>query len=74
MDERADTLDVTATIVDLAVRGYLKITEVEKKWLFGSRDYTLDRLREDTDESDPLRTPPPNRPVRNRAFGTDERS
>ena len=27
-DERADTLDVTATIVDLAVRGYLKITEL----------------------------------------------
>ena len=30
LDERADTLDVTATIVDLAVRGYLRITEVER--------------------------------------------
>ena len=28
VDERADTLDVTATIIDLAVRGYLKITEL----------------------------------------------
>lgn len=28
MDERADTLDVTGTIIDLATRGYLTITEV----------------------------------------------
>ncbi len=30
LDERADPLDVTATIVDLAVRGYLHITETRK--------------------------------------------
>jgi hypothetical protein len=30
MDERADTLDVSATIVDLAVRGYLKIIAPDK--------------------------------------------
>ncbi len=41
VDERADTLDVTATIVDLAVRGYLTIAEEKKKWAFGSSDYTL---------------------------------
>lgn len=40
-DERADTLDVVATIIDLAARGYLTITEVPKKWVFGSTDYTL---------------------------------
>jgi hypothetical protein len=40
MDERADTLDVSATIVDLAVRGYLRIMEPE------SRDYVLQKLRE----------------------------
>jgi uncharacterized membrane protein YgcG len=45
VDERADTLDVTATIVDLAVRGYLKITEVPKQGLFGSRDWTLTRSK-----------------------------
>ena len=50
LDERADTLDVSATIVDLAVRGYLKITEIEKKWLFGSTDYTLERLKPRDDE------------------------
>lgn len=41
VDERADTLDVTATIIDLATRGYLTITEVPKKWMFGKIDYLL---------------------------------
>ncbi len=41
VDERANTLDVTASIVDLAVRGYLTITEVPKQGLFGSRDWLL---------------------------------
>jgi uncharacterized membrane protein len=41
MDERADTLDITATIIDLATRGYLSITEKEKKWIFGQTDYIL---------------------------------
>lgn len=43
VDERADTLDVSATIVDLAVRDYLTITEIPKKWAFGSTDYELQR-------------------------------
>lgn len=38
-DETAHTHDVTATIVDLATRGYLTITEIEKKWAFGKSDY-----------------------------------
>jgi Predicted membrane protein (DUF2207) C-terminal domain/Predicted membrane protein (DUF2207) N-terminal domain len=48
-DERADTLDVTATIIDLAVRGYLKITELPKASvlaLFGKPDYRLERLKD----------------------------
>lgn len=48
-DEQADTLDVTATIVDLAVRGYLTITEIPKKWLFGSIDYELDKKSKNAD-------------------------
>jgi uncharacterized protein (TIGR04222 family) len=44
MDERANTLDVTATIVDLAVRGYLLIQEIPKEGLFGKADWTLIRL------------------------------
>jgi uncharacterized membrane protein YgcG len=50
LDERADTLDVTATLVDLAVRGYLRITEIEKTWIFGSKDYRLEKLKEPDEE------------------------
>jgi uncharacterized membrane protein YgcG len=45
VDQRADTLDVTATIVDLAVRGYLKITEIPKSGWFGKADWQIDRLK-----------------------------
>lgn len=45
MDERADTLDVTATIVDLAVRGFLTITEIPKEGLLGQRDWLLTRRK-----------------------------
>jgi uncharacterized membrane protein YgcG len=48
LDERADTKDVTATIVDLAVHGYLTITEVPKKGIFGSKDWLITRKRTDT--------------------------
>lgn len=45
MDEKADTLDVTATIIDLATRGFLTITEIPKKWMFGNSDYILKETR-----------------------------
>ncbi len=45
VDERADTLDVSSTIVDLAVRGYLTITEEDKKGLFGMKDYQLKKIK-----------------------------
>ena len=41
LDESADTKDVTATIVDLAVRGYLTITEEPSQGLFAKKDWTL---------------------------------
>ena len=44
LDERADPKDVTATIVDLAARGYLTITEIPKQ-LFGSRDWSLGKIK-----------------------------
>lgn len=47
MDERADTRDVVATIIDLAGRGFLTITEVPKKWVFGKVDYTLTKKTKD---------------------------
>ncbi len=47
LDESADTLDVTATTIDLAVRGYLSIREVNHGGilggLFAKRDWELAR-------------------------------
>lgn len=46
MDETANHRDIIATMVDLAVRGYLTITEKEKTGLLGlqkSKDYILDK-------------------------------
>jgi hypothetical protein len=48
VDERANTLDVSATIVDLAVRGFLLIQEIPKEGWFGKPDWTLIRLEEET--------------------------
>src|SRR5262249_48490100 len=44
----ADLSDLTATIVDLAVQGYLRIEEFETRTFhfFTNRDYTLTKLRE----------------------------
>jgi hypothetical protein len=44
IDESADTLDVTATIVDLAVRRLLRIEELPRQGLFRRRDWRLYRL------------------------------
>jgi len=47
LDERADTLDDTATIVDLAVRKHLLIKETETGGILGlfkKKDYELERL------------------------------
>ena len=44
VDEHADTKDVTATIVDLAVRGFLTITEIPASGIFGKKDWSLTRL------------------------------
>jgi len=41
LDESADTKDVTATIVDLAVRGYLTIAEEPETGIFSKKDWTL---------------------------------
>ena len=50
VDEAANTLDVTATIVDLAVRGYIRIDEIPKHGWFGKPDWTLTRLRDGDDD------------------------
>jgi uncharacterized membrane protein len=50
LDESADTKDVTATIVDLAVRGYLTITEEPQPWVFAKKDWTLHTTGKGTDQ------------------------
>lgn len=49
IDERANPLDVTATIVDLAVRGYLRIEEIPKDGWFSKADWRLVRVKEADD-------------------------
>jgi uncharacterized membrane protein len=47
LDYKADMRDITATLVDLAVRGYLRIEEKEEEQLFGlikRREYVFRRL------------------------------
>jgi len=48
LDERADIVDITSTVIDLAVRGYIKIQEVEstKLFFFSDRDYKLKKIKE----------------------------
>jgi uncharacterized protein (TIGR04222 family) len=49
LDERANTIDVSATIVDLAVHGFLQIEEIAKQGLFGKPDWRL--TRSDADDA-----------------------
>ena len=52
VDEKADDIDVTATLVDLAVRGYLSISEeqISKKSIIGlsknSTEYSLTKVKD----------------------------
>ena len=66
VDESADTKDVTATIVDLAVRGYLTITEIPAGGLFGKKDWTLTRV---TGKADPAALQPYERTIYDGLFG-----
>jgi hypothetical protein len=49
IDEQANPLDVSATIVDLAVRGYLSIEEIPKEGFFGKPDWKLTKRKEADD-------------------------
>ncbi len=51
IDESADTLDVSATVIDLAVRGFLRIEEVAGEGLFKRTDWRLTRLVPRPEES-----------------------
>ena len=47
VDERADLRDISATIIDLAVKGYMRIREVKEKGFFKTkREYEFIKLKE----------------------------
>lgn len=50
VDERVDPVDVTASILDLAVRGHLRIHELPRERRFAGGDWEIER-RHDGDES-----------------------
>ena len=52
-DERVDPIDVTATVVDLAVRGHLLITELPRESEFARTDWDLTR-RTGSDQLQPF--------------------
>jgi uncharacterized membrane protein len=50
LNEDIEPKDIAATIIDLAVRGFLKIREVEDKVLFfEKKDYEIEKLKDDGD-------------------------
>lgn len=46
VDETADVVDITATLLDLAVRNYLTIVELPRESHFGKLDWELRRLHQ----------------------------
>lgn len=50
VDEKIDQQDITSSIVGLAVKGYIKIEEINKDgFIFKSRDYNLIKVKESDD-------------------------
>ncbi|PIZ85218.1 hypothetical protein COX95_04835, partial [bacterium CG_4_10_14_0_2_um_filter_33_32] len=50
-DETVDNKDISANIVNLAVRGYIKIKKTEKGIILKSDDYMLQRLKRDQEKN-----------------------
>jgi uncharacterized membrane protein YgcG len=55
-DNSSDMKEVTATLIDLAVRGYIKINQTRKKSLFRQAEYQFDLLKPKDDLSAPEKT------------------
>jgi len=46
IDEKLDPRDITATIIDFAIKGFIKIKEIERKKLIGKeKDYVLELIK-----------------------------
>jgi uncharacterized protein (TIGR04222 family) len=53
-DERVDPIDVTATLVDLAVRGHVMISELPRESDFARADWEIKRVEGSADELRPF--------------------
>jgi len=53
-DERVDPIDVTATILDLAVRGWLRIVELPREGAHRQLDWTFERVADGQGELRPF--------------------
>ena len=53
-DERVDPIDITATLIDLAVRGHLLITELPREHEFARTDWVLTRREAAADDLRPF--------------------
>lgn len=51
-DEKVSDRDLTATIIDFAVRGFIKIREIAKKGVFGKKDFELKKIKNFSGNSD----------------------
>ncbi|RJO60067.1 DUF2207 domain-containing protein [candidate division WS5 bacterium] len=45
MDQKVDKKDISAGIIDLAVKGYLKIKRLDGKGIFKTKDYELTKIK-----------------------------
>ena len=55
-DERVDPIDITATLIDLAVHGHLRITELPREGDFAATDWSLARTDSSADDLHPFET------------------
>jgi len=46
LKQKVEARDISATLVDLAVRGFIKIREIKKRGIFGGKDFGLEKLKD----------------------------
>jgi uncharacterized membrane protein len=54
VDEKPDFKDITAGIIYLAEKGFLRITRLEKQWIFSTQDYQIELLNNNFSELDSI--------------------
>jgi uncharacterized membrane protein len=52
LNQKVQPRDLSATIIDLAVRGFLKIREIKGEGILKTKDYEIEKLKDDGELSD----------------------